>query len=205
MTNKNTKAKNLIERIAGMSGARYSDKTIKNIEAILIAYKDINANKEYFNFSMFGNDSIEKLLPYVYKNFIRDDLVSDGVINRMVMQLLNDQKAQEILYETLDEVRDFKACDVLKNDGETKVPVGHIYHYILKNLYFVDEDSTNTDIFEDLDIGQNQYSYRKEEAIMLFGICFWHKCLMLTDNWQDMLRGILEKEGREDLIEISCL
>lgn len=204
MTNKNTKAKKIIERVAGIHGARYDDKTLKNIESILIAYKEINANKEYFNFSIFGNDSIEKLLPYLYKNFIGEKVVSDGVINRMLMQILNDQKTQDILYETLDAVRDFKTCDSQKSDCETKEPVGHIYHYILKNLYFVDEESTNTDIYGDLDIDQNQYSYRKEEAIMLFGITFWHKCLNLMDNWQDMLHEIQESEGRTDLGEDSC-
>ncbi len=190
----------MIDRLARLNGARFDDKTVKNIESILIANNDIQANKDYFNFSSFGSDSIEKLLPYVYKSFISNEKINDGVINRMVMQILNDKKTHDILNETLDAVRDFHGGEIEIGDEEKKkVQLGHVYHYILKNLYFTHENTSNTDIYVDLDINQNQYYYRKKEAIMLFGITFWHKCLNLMDNWKEMLRDIQMQEGREDL------
>lgn len=200
MSEKNTKAKNVIDRFARLNGAHFDNKTVKNIEAILIANKDIQANKDYFNYSSFGSDSIEKLLPYVYKSFISSEKISDGVINRMVMQILNDKKTRDILHETLDSVLDFNGGEIeIGDDEKKKVPLGHVYHYILKNLYFTDEEATNTDIYGDLDLNQNQYSYRKKEAIMLFGITFWHKCLNLIDNWKEMLCNVMQQEGRDDL------
>ena len=123
MSEKNTKAKNVIDRFARLNGAHFDNKTVKNIEAILIANKDIQANKDYFNYSSFGSDSIEKLLPYVYKSFISSEKISDGVINRMVMQILNDKKTRDILHETLDSVLDFNGGEIeIGDDEKKKVP-----------------------------------------------------------------------------------
>ena len=197
---KETKAKKCIELYGGSFGVNYDRKTYRNIEKILKCHKSYMKNRDMFNFGVTGSDSIEKVAPFVYRNFIRNEEVGQPVINRMVMQILNDEKTEDILYETLEDIKKFR----LNDQAATEENLGHLYYEILKNMYFTDQNLTNTDVYIMLDLDSHVYSYRKEEAVMLFGIYFWQKCLECWKNWPEVVDKIQQEEGRSDLMLGYC-
>ena len=197
MIGKDTAAKKLIERIGELYGVNNGDKTLQNIKIILENHREIIFNKDVFDFSVAGCDSLEKVMPYAYRNFIADEPVGTAVVNRMLMLILNDEKTQGILSNTLESIKFFKADSQEKEE----IPIGMLYYDILEGLYFSKPHPVEAEVSKFLDRDQHVFGYRKEEAIMLFGIYFWHRCLDVWGNWHEKAGKIQQEEGREDLIK----
>ncbi|MBO5623686.1 MAG: hypothetical protein J5959_18890 [Butyrivibrio sp.] len=194
MTGKKTKAKKLIERIGGLYGVNYDNKTYKNIREVLESHRQILFNKHLFNYQPVGSEPLEKLIPYIYRCFISNSPIDNRCVNKMVLQILNDKKTNGILQDTLEEIKKFAVGD----EGNDK-PIGATYYEILDRLYFKELDPVKTLIYSELDMDSHVFSYRMEEAVMLFGIYFWQRCLSLLPNWHDIAEKIREEEGRNDL------
>ncbi|MCR5606628.1 MAG: hypothetical protein K6F69_07420 [Treponema sp.] len=194
MTNKNTKAKKLIQKVGMIYGVSYDDKTYKNIKKILECYREFVFNQDYFNFTIAGKDSIAEVAPIVYRSFIGKGIISDDIVNKLVIQILNDEKTADIVYDTLENIKNFMA------DDRNNASVGEIYYGILKELYFAKAYPTNTDVYLKLGLESSVYSYRKEEATMLFGIYFWSNCLSLWNGMAEEKEKIQAEEGRQDLM-----
>ncbi len=198
---KNTKAKRTIELYGGTFGVGYDKKTYKNIEKILKCHKEYMKNRDMFDFGVTGKDSIEKIAPFVYRNFIGKKEIGQAVVNRMVMQILNDEKTEDILYDTLEDIKKFRLVD----QPDDEEPLGQLYYKILREMYFTDACPTNTEVYTKLDLDSHVYSYRKQEAVMLFGIYFWQKCLGFWKDWRENQTLIQKEEGRTDLyLGYSC-
>nr|MBQ4455820.1 hypothetical protein [Clostridia bacterium] len=197
MIGKDTAARKLIERIGELYGVNYDDKTLQNIKTILENHREIIFNKDVFDFSIAGCESIEKVMPYAYRSFISKEPVGTAVVNRLLMLILNDEKTQGILSNTLEAIRGFKA----DTQEKEKIPIGMLYFDILDRLYFSEPHPVESAVCKSLDIDSHVFQYRKEEAIMLFGIYFWHRCLDVWGNWHEKAGIIQKEEGREDLIE----
>ncbi len=73
MIGKDTAAKKLIERIGELYGVNYDDKSLQNIKRILENHREIIFNRDVFDFSIAGCESLEKVMPYAYRNFIADN------------------------------------------------------------------------------------------------------------------------------------
>ncbi len=192
MTLKNTQAKSIIERMGHLYGVNYDNKTYKNIEKILKSYKSYTLNKDFFDFSIIGKKPMTDIIPMVYKSFIKTGEINENEVNLMVMQILNDENTEGILLDTLEDIKNFTT----HNDPK----MGNLYYSILKEFYFSGRDVTNTELYCELDLPSSTYSYRKEEAIMLFGIKFWGKCLPLWGAWEDEIKKLQINEGRDDLV-----
>lgn len=203
MIGKNTVAKKNIEVIGDFYGVSYDDKTFKNISDILESYRQIYFNKELFDVSVSGCEPLAEMLPYVYRSFIKNVPIGTRCVNKLVKQMLNDEKTEDVLYDTLEAVKEFKAetPDRGKDKEKAKEPIGKLYYEILRRLYFSEANPVHTNIYNDLEITSHVYSYRKEEAIMLFCIYFWQRCLALWTGWRDMEEAIKREEGREDLMD----
>ena len=88
--------------------------------------------------------------------------------------------------------------------------LGEDYYFILNRLFFTEAYPSNTEIYLDLDYSSTQYSYRKEEATMLLGICFWHRCLKYWDGYKkDMddirVKKTLKKSVRDNIYIFKAL
>ena len=193
---KETRAKKCIELYGGMFNVNYDRKTYKNIESILKCHKKYLKNRDMFNFGVMGKDSIEKVIPYVYRNFLGKEPIHQNVINRLLMQILTDEKTEDILYDTLENIKLFKLSD----PTDDEVDLGKLYYDILRELYFTQEDVTNLQVYLKLELDSHKFSYRKEEAVMLFGIYFFQRCLECIDDWPGMMEKIQKEEGRFDLL-----
>ncbi|WP_029319863.1 hypothetical protein [Butyrivibrio sp. AE3004] len=193
---KETRAKRLIELSGGLFNVNYDKKTYKNIEKILKCYKFYMQNRDMFNYGVMGKDSLEKVAPFVYRHFISETEIEQAAVDKMVMQILNDEKTEGILYDTLEELKKFK----VNAPTEEEANLGMLYYNILDMLYVSEEDYNNTDVYLALDLDSHKFSYRKEEAVMLFGIYFWQRCLESLGDWQSLLEKIQKEEGRFDLM-----
>lgn len=187
MTGKNTKAKRCIEKLGLLYGVNYDDKTYKNIKKILECYREYVFEQDIFDFTCMGIKNLMELLKLIYKSFISNEPINDRLVNSVVIQIINDDSTRAILEKTLDKIQSFR-CE------------GEDYYFILVQLYFSKENTSNTDIYLDLNLSPTQYSYRKEEAVMLFGVFFWQECLKLWDEWEKEITDIKIEMGRNDLI-----
>ncbi len=198
MTEKNTKARRHIQRAGSIFDVNYDDKTYRNIKKILECHRECIFGPDFFDFSLAGKSPISDMIPYLYRCFISRDEISDAAVNKMVMQILNDEKTADVLYDTLEQIKAFTA-EEKKKKTNSDTDEGELYYKILKRLYFTEAYPVETDIYLDLDLSPNQYSYRKEEATMLFGIYFWQRCLAYWDTRKEDIGRIQLEEGREDL------
>ncbi len=197
MTEKNTKARRHIQRAGSVFDVNYDDKTYRNIKKILECHRECIFGPDFFDFSLAGKVPISDMIPYLYRSFISRDEISEVTVNKMVMQILNDEKTADILYETLEQIKTFSAEEKRKSSASSGE--GPLYYNILKRLYFTEAYPVETDIYIDLNISPNQYSYRKEEATMLFGIYFWSRCLSFWETRKEDIGRIQLEEGRDDL------
>ena len=196
MTGKNTKAKCIIQRMGKACGVNYDDKTFRNIRAFLESHKECRVGGNIFDYSVLGHHTLDEVLPNIYRSFIKFDRIDDETITTFVAQIISDERSNEILYETLDEIKNFSIIQKGKKER-----IGLLYYHILDSLYFSEEFSTNTDIYTELDITSAKYSYRKEEAIMLFGISYFAHCMPYWETRIFDIEVIKAEEGRTDLTE----
>lgn len=189
MTGKNTKAKRMIQKLGLLYGVNYDHKTFRNITKILECYREYVFGQDIFDFSMMGKRSMSELLPCLYRQFISKEEISDQIVNTMVIQIINDEFTKGILEKTIEDIKKFS-------------DIGEEYFYILNNLFFTKDNISNTDIYLDLDYSPAQYSYRKEEAIMVFGIYFWQECLKYWTNRVEEMDKIKIEMDRCDLMPV---
>ncbi|SDB50935.1 hypothetical protein [Butyrivibrio sp. INlla16] len=188
MTNKNTKAKKTIEKLGLLYGVSYDDKTYKNIKKILECYREYAYEQVIFDFTSVETKDIRELIFEIYRGFTSKYIISDKLVNTIVVHMINDCSISEILDKTLEDIKSFRA-------------EGDDYNYILKQLYFTHNHSTNTDIYLDLELSSTQYSYRKEEAIMIFWIFFWQECLKKWDITEVDMHKVVTEAMSIDLLK----
>ena len=207
MIGKNTVARKNIEVIGDFYGVSYDDKTFKNISDILESYRQIYFNKDLFDVSVSGCEPLADMLPYVYRSFIKKEPIGSKCVNKLVKQMLNDEKTEDVLYDTLEAIKEFKTetpdrgKSKESDNDKAKEPIGMLYFEILHRLYFNEANPVHTDIYTDLGITSHVYSYRREEAIMLFCIYFWQRGLVLWKDWSVKEDAIKREEGRDDLLD----
>ncbi len=194
MTEKSTKARCIIQRMGKAYGVNYDDKTYKNIKAFLESHKECTVGGTLFDYSVLGHHKLDEVIPNIYRCFIKEDIIDYDMVTTFVTQIISDDRCSKILLESLEELKEFSIIQKGK-----KEKLGLLYYQILHSLFFSEEFSSNTDIYTELDISSAMYSYRKEEAIMLFGINFFANCLPFWKNREDDIRLIQEEEGRFDL------
>jgi len=78
--------------------------------------------------------------------------------------------------------------------------VGELYYEIMTKLYLEHAFPRNIDIIESLHISSNAYSYRKVEATMAFGICFWQEIIKYWKTIKEDAPKIEEKHNRPGLL-----
>ncbi len=196
MTKKRTKAQQSIELTGAYYGVSYDDKTYKNIVAILESYRTITFTKTIFDYTITGGESLEELLPYFYRRLIKNEPLGKECVTRLIRQMLNDEKTMGILNDTLEGIKEYSSS----SDDEGNDQIGLLYYDILDRLFFKELKPVKTRIYIDLDLESHVFSYRMEEAIMLFGIYFWQRCLSLWEGWREKEKLIQIEEGRKDLI-----
>ncbi len=196
MTKKRTEAQQSIELTGVYYGVSYDDKTYKNIVDILESYRMITFNKAMFDYTITGSESLEELLPYFYRRLIKDEPIGKECVTRLIRQMLNDKKTMKILNDTLEGIKGYSSS----SDDKGNDQLGLLYYDILDRLFFKELKPVKTRIYIDLDLESHVFSYRMEEAIMLFGIYFWQRCLSLWEGWREKEKLIQIEEGREDLI-----
>ena len=189
MVAKNTQEKKIIQTIGLLYGVKYDGKTFENIKKLLICYREYVYGQDIFDFTIIKDIDMNDVVPQVYREFISTKEISDTLVNLLVLQVINNEVANNIMKKTIKEIKRFKK-------------IGDDYCYILEKLFFSNARNSNTDIYLDLDYSPAQYSYRKEEAIMLFGIYFWHECMKVWADRETEMPQIMKDMDRYDLLPI---